>query len=195
MHIDYISGKIARGIGILIKARKILSNECMTNLYYAFIYPYLIYCNHIWSNTYETTWSKLQILQSKATRITTGSPPRTNNETLYRQNCMLNLNNINTFLVGNFMYHVYHGIVPDIFEGKFVYSNMIHHHDTRISGHLHLPTIFSNLSQISITNYGAIIWNKILTTAINAINPDSPEVSFKIILNKGIQQEVITHSY
>ena len=71
MHIDYVSGKIARGIGILIKARKFLSNKCMTNLYYAFIYPYLIYCNHIWGNTYKTTLSKLQILQNKAMRITT----------------------------------------------------------------------------------------------------------------------------
>ena len=37
MHIGYVSGKIARGIGILIKARKVLSNEWMTNLYNAFI--------------------------------------------------------------------------------------------------------------------------------------------------------------
>ena len=35
------------------------------------------------------------------------------------------------------MYNVYHGIVPDIFEGMFIYNNMIHYHDTRISGHLH----------------------------------------------------------
>ena len=79
---------------------KVFSNECMINLYYAFIYPYLTYCNHIWGNTYKTTLSKLQILQNKAIRIITGSPPRTNNETLYKHNCMLNLNKINTYLVG-----------------------------------------------------------------------------------------------
>ena len=153
----------------------------MTYLYYAFIYPYIIYCNHIWGNTYKTTLSKLQIVQNKALRITNGSPPRTNNETLYRKNCMLNLNKINTYLVGKFMYNVYHGIVPDIFEGMFVYNNMIHYHDTRISGHLYPPTISSNLSQNSIRYHGVIIWNKILTAAIN---PDSSEVSFKIMLKK-----------
>ena len=63
---------------------------------------------------------------------------------------------------------------------------------TRISGHLHPPTISSNLSQNSIKYHGVIIWNKILTAAINS---DSSEVSFKIMLKKGIQQEVITHSY
>ena len=89
------------------------------------------------------------------------------------------------------MYNVYHGIVPDIFKGMFVYNNMIHYHDPRISGHLHPPTISSNLSQNSIRYNGVIIWNKILTAAIN---PDSSEVSFKIMLKKWIQQEVITHS-
>ena len=58
--------------------------------------------------------------------------------------------------------------------------------------HLHPPKISSNLSQNNITYHGVIIWNKILTAAIN---PDSSEVSFKIMLKKGIQHEIITHSY
>ena len=144
MHVDYVLGKIARGIGILVKARKVFSNECMINLHHAFIHPYLIYCNHIWGNACKTTLSKLQILQNKAIRIITGSPTRTNNETLYKHNCMLNLNKINTYLVGKFTYDVYHCIVPDIFKDMFVYSNRIHYHDTRIFDHLHLPTTSSN---------------------------------------------------
>ena len=88
---------------------------------------------------------------------------------------MLNLNKINTYLVGKFMYDVYHGIVTDIFEGMFVHNNMIHYHDTRISCHLHPPTVSSNLSQDITRYHGVIIWNKILTSAIN---PDSSEVSF-----------------
>ena len=192
MHVDYVSGKVARGIEIIIRARKVFSNECMTNLYYAFIYPYLIYCNHIWGNTYKTTLSKLHILQKKAIRSKTGSPLRTNNETLFKQNCMLNLKKINTYLVGMFMYNVYHGIVPDIFEGMFIYNNMIHDHDTRISAHFHLPITSSNPSWSSIRYHAVIIWKKIITAAIN---PDSSEVSFTIILKKGILQEVITHTY
>ena len=54
-HISYIAGKIARGIGIIIKARKYFSSECMISLYHSFIYPYLIYCNHIWGNTYKSS--------------------------------------------------------------------------------------------------------------------------------------------
>ena len=88
---------------------------------------------------------------------------------------------MNTYIVGKFMYNVYHGLVPGIFEGMFVYNNMIHDHDTRMSGHLHLPIISSNPSRSSIRYHGVIIWNKIL---IVAINPDSSELSFKIMLRK-----------
>ena len=56
MHIDYVSGTIAGGMWILIKSPKIFSNECINNMYYAFIYSYLIYCNHIWGNTYKTLY-------------------------------------------------------------------------------------------------------------------------------------------
>ena len=65
IYIDYVSGKTTRGIGIPVKARKVLSNECMANLYYEFIYPYLIYWNDIWGNTYKTTLWKLRILLKK----------------------------------------------------------------------------------------------------------------------------------
>ena len=43
-HINYIKGKIARGIGILCKARKYLQESTLITLYYSFVYPYLCYC-------------------------------------------------------------------------------------------------------------------------------------------------------
>ena len=69
---------------------------------------------------------------------------------------MLDLNKINTYRLGEFMYNVYHGIVRDNFEGMLVYNNMIHYHDTRISDHLHPPTIDSNLARSNIWYHGVI---------------------------------------
>ena len=45
---------------------------------------------------------------------------------------MLNLKNMNGFLVGKFMYNVYHGMVSPIFEGFFVNNYDIHEQNTRI---------------------------------------------------------------
>ena len=43
-HITYVKNKIAKGIGIIKKARPFLNKSVYPNLYHTFIYPYLIYC-------------------------------------------------------------------------------------------------------------------------------------------------------
>ena len=64
-HINYISRKIAKGIGITMKARKLLDKESSVTLYYAFIYPYWCYCNHAWGNTFISYLDKFYIMQKK----------------------------------------------------------------------------------------------------------------------------------
>ena len=87
------------------------------------------------------------------------------------------------------MYNVYHGMVPSLFVGFFVKNNDIHEHNPRISNHLNVPPVHSNISKSSIRYQGVIVWNKILKADINL---DASELSFKIMLKRGIQQEVIT---
>ena len=53
-HIMYISKKIAKGIGILLKFRKGFDNDTLLSLYHTFVYPYLHYCIHIWGKAYKT---------------------------------------------------------------------------------------------------------------------------------------------
>ena len=60
--ISYIKNKISKGLGILIKARKYFNRRNLVNLYYTFVYPYLIYCVEIWGhvcNIYLDTLVKL----------------------------------------------------------------------------------------------------------------------------------------
>ena len=53
-HIIYTSKKVARGSGILCKARRVFNKEQLKNLYFTFINPYLIYCVHVWGNSAKT---------------------------------------------------------------------------------------------------------------------------------------------
>ena len=80
----------------------------MINFYIAFIFPYLMYCNHICGNTNKTNLSNLQVLQIKADQIVTGSSRWSNIENIYRCNEIMNLDFVNTYIVGKFMYKVYH---------------------------------------------------------------------------------------
>ena len=54
--------------------------------------------------------------------------------------------------------------------------------------HLHVPLTGTNLSKTSIRYQGVIIWNKILSVNIN---PDCSEQSFKVMLKKCINQQLI----
>ena len=83
-HISYISCKVAKGIGIIIKSRKILNNESLQSLYYAFVYPYMMYCNPVWGNASAVHINKLHVLQKKIVRIIAGVKPRTSTDDLFR---------------------------------------------------------------------------------------------------------------
>ena len=62
-HITYTAKKIAKSIGILTKAKQVLNKATLLQLYYLFIYPYLIYCNIIWGFASHTTLWPLFRLQ------------------------------------------------------------------------------------------------------------------------------------
>ena len=55
-HITYIKNKISKSIGILYKSRNYLNRHTLRNLYYTFIYPYLIYCVEVWGNACNIHW-------------------------------------------------------------------------------------------------------------------------------------------
>ena len=68
-HIQYLKGKVSRGLGILYRGRKFLSKKTMLTLYNVFVYPYLIYCNQVWGNTYKTYLDPLVKIQKRAVRV------------------------------------------------------------------------------------------------------------------------------
>ena len=71
----------------------------MITLYYSFVFTYLIYCNDIWGSNYKSNLSKLQVLQNEAVRIITGSNPRRNTDAMFKESELLNLKDINVYLV------------------------------------------------------------------------------------------------
>ena len=83
-HIAYVSGKISRGIGMIIKAGQYLNKQGLISLYYSFIYPYLTNCNHIWGSTYKTSLKPLITLQNKAVRIIAHARWRASCDPIYK---------------------------------------------------------------------------------------------------------------
>ena len=64
-HVNHISTKIAKDIGIMIKARFCLNREKLLSLYHTFIYPDLTYCNSVWGYSFLYNLNRLHLLQKK----------------------------------------------------------------------------------------------------------------------------------
>ena len=52
-HIAYVENKISKGIGIIYKARSVLS-KTSCSLLYLYVYPYLTYCIEDWECAMQT---------------------------------------------------------------------------------------------------------------------------------------------
>ena len=70
-HISYINSKIAKGVGIICRAKKYFTTTALINIYNVFIFPYLIYCFEVWGNALSIHLTPLLKSQNKILRIIT----------------------------------------------------------------------------------------------------------------------------
>ena len=62
-HINTISTKISKSIGILYRARLIIPRTQLNQLYFSFVHSYLNYAHLAWESTQKTKLSTLYCLQ------------------------------------------------------------------------------------------------------------------------------------
>ena len=69
MHIASVCKKISCGIGILRTVRISFPIRMLEMIYFAYIYPYIMYCLAIWGNAAHIHTNKALILQKRTLRI------------------------------------------------------------------------------------------------------------------------------
>ena len=73
-----------------MKASKYFDQTTLLNLY-TFIYPYIVYCNHICGQTSDKYIEKISVLQRRVIRIIAGVNRRTNTDIYYEKFQILNV--------------------------------------------------------------------------------------------------------
>ena len=176
-HIMYISKKIAKGIGTLLKSRKVFDNDTLLSLYHTFVYPYLHYYIHVWGKTYNTHMNDLVVLQNKAMRIISGVPPRTNMDRFYIEMSILTIKRIYNYSIGLFMYKYVNKMTPDVFDNFFRNISDIHQHNTRNATQKQFYITYGGTTrgQKTFSYCGPHTWNFI----IKNINPNCAIGSLK----------------
>ena len=68
-NIHAVENKIAKNIGFLNQGKHYLDDNCLKQIYFAYIHAYLNYANIAWASTYKTKLKKVQSKQKYALRI------------------------------------------------------------------------------------------------------------------------------
>ena len=161
-HIKYMKNKAAKGLGIILKCRKIFKTETLLSLYNTIVFPYFNYCALIWGSAYSIHLENAMVLQKKLIRIISGVKPRTHTLPLFEHLKILTIKEVFYYTVGMFMYKFVRKKLPVIFDELFIRVVDRHSRDTRISSFLQTPQCKTERRQHTIVYYGPRIWNIIL---------------------------------
>ena len=100
VHIDNLSNKIARNVGVLNKLKHFLPIYIMKTLYSSLIASHLQYCTLLWANSHATNVRKLQLLQEKAIRIIISSHYIAHTDPLFAMIKLLKLGDLYKYKLG-----------------------------------------------------------------------------------------------
>ena len=160
-HISYTSKKLAKSIAILSKTRPFFNKTTLIQLYYSFMYPYLIYGNLLWGNAPAKILWPIYKLQKIAIRLITNTK-RGNSTQIHCKNLrLLRLPEIYTYSTSIFMYKYHHNMMPIALDSLFIKNNAVHNYNTRGATLLRNPKIRTGLADRFITATGVRIWNNL----------------------------------
>ena len=174
-NIKCISRKIAKGTGIIIKARKAFESETLLNLYNSLIFPHISYGIHVWGTAASVHLNRLHVFQKKIVRIICGVHPRTHTEPLFKAMNILDISQIRDYSITLFMYKMSNGMLPSMFEIMFIQTSDVHSYPTRQADLLYVQFAATKRTQRTIRHFGTKLWN----TLCNVIQVDCAISTFK----------------
>ena len=172
-HIDHISKKISKSIGIIYKLSQLkMPFKVLKQLYYNLIYSHLNYNVCCYASTYDSHLNKLFLLQKRVIRIINNTPFLEHTDPLFFSNGILKIHDIHKLNIGLYMYE------------HNTSARFIRDHDYPTRGHDDLlpqqARLTSTLNSISVV--GPNIWNTIPEEIQNSPSRNSFRFKYKKFL-------------
>ena len=168
-HIDYISSKISKLIGILYKINNFLPIYVLKSIYLSLIHPYLTYGLEVYYSTAEIHRNKLFIIQKKAIRAINSLPYNEHTEQYFLSNKILKLADLHHYHIAIYIYRsLYYDFDPDL--SRYFHESSVlnvHHYNTRSANSIRVPLLKRSVSQNTIFFVGPKIWNKLPASVVN----------------------------
>ena len=126
-HVQKISNKISRSLGIMCKLKRFLPQNILKILYNSLILPHLQYCILSWGFKSDRIFK----LQKRAVRIITCSKYNAQRDPLLKTLNLLKIEDIMKTKALKLYYRYKQNELPKYFESMFTESNDNHSHDAR----------------------------------------------------------------
>ena len=166
-HINNISSKIARGIGVIGRLRHLLPKRILRTIYLTLVYPHLMYCSTVWSCTKTSYLHNLVLLQKRVVRYISLSGPRDHTSELYKSLNLLKLFDMINLNIASFTYRFMHNLLPKSFSEFFTKNSLVHNYFTRQSHLLHSIATRTSSSQLTLSYKAIKLWNSLPDSLIN----------------------------
>ena len=160
-HIKSVKSKVAKGIGVLAKARKYVDTTSLKLLYNSIIYSHLNYCVEVWGNAANIHINSLFKLQKKAVRLIKNASFMASTDPIFKSMKSLKLTDIFAVCTLTFVFKFVKGMLPEVFYEFYKRNNRVISRQTRQSNKLYIPIAKSALYEKTIRINGAKYWNNI----------------------------------
>ena len=159
-HINNVSSKVSKSIGILYKSRQIVKKPMLIQLYFSFIHSHLSYANIAWASTHKSKLEPLYRHQKHAARIINFKDKFTHAQPLLYDMKALNIFQLNLSHILYFMFKCKKKIAPPIFHDLFT-PKPENKYNSRSKGKLKEPFYRKKLTQFNIEYRGPHLWNEL----------------------------------
>ena len=162
-HINYISTKISKGIGIIARLRHLVPRTTLLNIYRSLIEPYISYGFVAWGQAANAHLKKIVILQKRVFRLMYFSDYKSHSAPLFACSGILPIKMLYFKLVASLLHDIEnHCALPNISE-IFTRSEQVHSYSTRflVAGSFYIKQARTNHQLFSFSRVGAKIWNGI----------------------------------
>ena len=114
-HINHISMKIVRSIGILYRFRNVYLESVLVTIYNTLVLPHFHYCLLLWGSVVKETHS-LHLLQKKALRIITNRDYLAHTEPICKKIRILKISDMFSVALWKFYYKLMNTKLPEYFS-------------------------------------------------------------------------------
>ena len=130
--------------------------------------PYINYCNLTWASTYASYLEPLYLLQKKAIRMITFSPPRTRSKPFH---------SLYKFHVSCFVFSHFNRLLPASLSSLLHFNRDFHDYLTRSRFNLHKMSL---RYQFAISSQAPTIWNDIPLTVRDSLTTTNFKKKLKL---------------